>query len=65
MFTEPQRELLDAIVLRNVTVNAWVIGRQLNAGIARGMLLAILDVLAQHWRAELDEELARGVRLRV
>lgn len=71
LFTAAQRELLDAVVLRNITVHAFAstvaneTGQRFDPNTMRGKLIAVLDVLATHWQSELEEELARGKRLLV
>ena len=71
LFTTAQQELLQAEVLKNLAVHAWAhavtqeTGQHVDPNITRGRLLACLDVLATHWKSELDNELSRGVRLPV
>jgi hypothetical protein len=57
--------LLEAMVLRNVTLRQWVQSRHppSSAGPEKRRLLSILDRLAEHYDAEIQDDLARGRRL--
>jgi hypothetical protein len=57
--------MLDAIVLRNVTLRQWVQG---GGGLAtskheKRRLMTILDRLSEYYDAEIEDDLARGRRL--
>jgi hypothetical protein len=57
--------MLDWIVLRNLTLRQWThrITPKLNAAAERRRLLVILDRLAEHFDAEVQDDIARGRRL--
>jgi hypothetical protein len=68
-FTDGQRAMINAVILRNLSLRAWVALRAEETGIRfdpnveKGRLLAILDILAQHFETEIDDEVSRGSRL--
>jgi len=56
-----QRPLLTAIVLLNWTLAAWCIAApRRNPQVEMGRLLSVLDLLEEHFRAEIDRDLALG-----
>ena len=57
--------LLEAMVLRNVTLRQWVHSRHppSSAGAEKRRLMSILDRLAEHYDSEIQDDLARGRRL--
>jgi hypothetical protein len=60
-FATVQREMITQILLLNRTLRAWcqdAEGR--NPQLEMGRLLGILDLLAEHYSAEIDEDLAHG-----
>lgn len=60
------RVMLTEIVLFNRSIYAWCAARAgLDAKIETGKLLGILDILADHYAAEIDEALSRGRVLEV
>jgi hypothetical protein len=65
LFGPLQLLMIQAIVLRNVSVRKWTEALPAGASqaVEKGKLLAILDVLVQHFAAEIDDDLARGRRL--
>lgn len=63
LFSRYELRLVEAIVLRNMTVRAWSIDSGARQGTVKATLLDILDRLAQHFESEIDDELARGRRL--
>jgi hypothetical protein len=65
LFAPPQIDMLDWIVLRNLTLRQWThrITPKLNAAAERRRLLVILDRLAEHFDAEVQDDIARGRRL--
>lgn len=65
LFAPPQIDMLDWIVLRNLTLRQWThrITPTLNAAAERRRLLVILDRLAEHFDAEVQDDIARGRRL--
>ena len=71
-FTAAQCEMLAAIILANQSIKAWTeqLGRRPGArrvdpSVETGRLLAILDILAAHYEADVADELHRGRRLAV
>jgi hypothetical protein len=65
LFDAIQLRMLDAIVLRNVTLRQWVQG---GGGLAtskheKRRLMTILDRLSEYYDAEIEDDLARGRRL--
>ena len=71
LFTDGQRLMLTTIVLDNQPCSRWTAMRTEATGvrhdpnIEKGKLVAILDVLANHFETEIDNELAQGKRLPV
>ena len=63
LFPPPQLEMIQTVVLRNVTVRAWAMAVGGNQAVEKGRLLNVLDILVQHFTAEIDDDLARGRRL--
>jgi hypothetical protein len=68
-FTNTQRAMITAVILRNLSLRAWVAMRIADTGlrfdpnVEKGRLLGILDQLAAHFDTEIEEQLARGQRL--
>ena len=63
-YTEAQLAMIEAIILRNTTLRAWTMTRTgAHPNVEKGRLLAILDLLAQHFEWETADEVARGRRL--
>jgi hypothetical protein len=60
-----QRVMLDAVVLRNQTLRQWLIGCDPPSTFRRekARLLAVLDLLAEHFDAEVQNDLSLGKRL--
>jgi hypothetical protein len=66
LFSRQQLRMIEAIVLGNMTLRAWtrsLPGQPASQPVEKGKLLAILDVLAQHFASEIRDEIARGKRL--
>jgi hypothetical protein len=53
-FAPPQTAMLTAIVLQNSSLYAWCAEGRLNASVEMGKLIAILDILADHYDREVD-----------
>jgi hypothetical protein len=65
LFDSMQLRMLDAVVLRNVTLRQWIIGC---GGLTttkqeKRRLMTILDRLSEHYDAEIENDLASGRRL--
>jgi hypothetical protein len=65
-FCRGQRELIAHVVLLNWTVRRWTeslrdSGRPADPKVELGRLAAILDVLAEHFFSEIEQDLQRGV----
>jgi len=65
LFSPPQLLLLDAVILRNRTLRAYCLSSDppASALLTKRVLLLILDRLAEHYDAEIQDEIARGKRL--
>ncbi len=65
LFAPPQLLLLEAIVLRNITLRQWVQATVplSSSRLEKRRLMIILDRLAEHYEAEIEDDLARGRRL--
>jgi hypothetical protein len=66
LFDVEQRELLTVVVLLNMSVAAWCRElrsqeRPTNERRTRQALVVCLDMLAEHFASEIEEDLARGV----
>ena len=66
LFDVEQRELLTAVVLLNMSVAAWCRERRsqerpMDERKTRQALMVCLDILAEHFASEIEEDLARGV----
>jgi hypothetical protein len=63
LFTPMQCLMIEAVILQNMTVRAWTKTRTgAHPNVEKGRLLAILDVLCQHFETEIQQELATGAR---
>jgi hypothetical protein len=71
LFTPGQRLMLLSVILTNQSLQSWsqdrasITGRAVSAAVEKGRLLALLDLLAAHFAAEIDEEVEAGIRLPV
>jgi hypothetical protein len=68
VFCEGQRELICFVVLENQTINRWIAHRReqdlpANAALEMGRLLACLDCLVEHFKAEVEQDIQRGVEV--
>jgi len=64
IFPPNQLAMLEMIVLRNVNLKTWTLAHDnANPAVEKGRLLSILDRLAQHFEAEIEDDIARGRRL--
>jgi hypothetical protein len=65
LYTPRQLEMIDAIVLRNRTLRQWAtaVDPPLVARLEKRRLLEILNVLAEHFDGEIQNDLAMGRRL--
>jgi hypothetical protein len=64
IFPPGQLVMLEMIVLRNVNLRAWTLAHDnANPAVEKGRLLGILDRLAQHFDAEIEDDISRGRRL--
>jgi hypothetical protein len=65
LFPPLQLALIQAVILRNVSVRAWTsaLPPPASQAVEKGKLLAILEILVQHFDAEVQDDLARGRRL--
>lgn len=66
LFMLRQLAMIDMVILRNVPLRIWtqaLLQQPASQAVEKGRLLAILDVLAQHFATEVDDDLARGRRL--
>jgi hypothetical protein len=66
LFSDPEVMLLEAVVLRNMSVRQWVAHNELatlNAAMEKRRLLAILDRLVDYYAEELKDDIAQGRRL--
>jgi hypothetical protein len=65
MFAPIQLAMIQAVILRNVTLTAWTraLPPPVSQPVEKGKLLAILEILVQHFDAAIQDELARGRRL--
>jgi hypothetical protein len=65
LFPAMQLEMIQAIILRNVTVRAWTeaLPQPASQATEKGRLLTILDLLVQHFGSEVADDLRSGRRL--
>jgi hypothetical protein len=65
LFPPLQLAMIQAIILRNVSVRAWTtaLPPPASQAVEKGKLLAILEILVQHFAVEVEDDLARGRRL--
>ena len=65
IFPASQLMMLEAIVLRNMTLRDWVKTRPplTNPAVEKGRLLSILDQLVQHFISEIEDDVVSGRRL--
>jgi hypothetical protein len=65
LFDVAQLWMLDAIVLQNITLTQWTRSRDPVAAIRteKTKLLVILDILAEYYDADVQDDLAKGKRL--
>lgn len=68
LFSPSQLRLLEAVVVRNVSLHAWCRDQstrsaRFDAAVEKGRLLAILEVLAVYYQGEIREDLDHGRRL--
>jgi hypothetical protein len=66
LFCQDQKKLIAHVILLNWTVRRWTeqlreSGRPADAKVELGRLASILDVLAEHFRSEVDQELQHSV----
>jgi hypothetical protein len=66
LFAPTQHAMIIGIILRNWAIEHWCrveserIGRKINPMLEMGKLVAILEILAEHYRTEIDEGLTNG-----
>lgn len=65
LYTHTELLVLEAIVLRNQSIRAWIatLPIKVDPATVKRCLLYVLDELADHFEAEVAEDLARGRRL--
>ena len=65
LFDATELAVLEAIVLRNQSIRGWLdsLAEPPSPLLVKQCLLSILERLAQHFAADVDDELARGRRL--
>lgn len=68
LFCPLQRQMIASILLANQTVNKWTttrreLGLPVSAAVEMGKLIAILDVLTEHFATEVEQDLQHGVEV--